>query len=322
MIELPPTLGSVARPRIGDRGSPIRESKCSNSEFAPCAPEPAVVEIEAPHALRPFLRNWVWEHGRVGTRYLDCASGEVRFDEGKKAHFASETHIYVSLLKEAETGSHPGPVLHEGGLARLLRAAQLGRPSEAGSPAEIQRAVQDCIELALVSAYQRDAELARERYAQEPLFDDEILAALSADVRRTWVGVREQLMRYDFTIFHGLPQPLLICDAPFIDWRVRAKPALPLVSLPLGPYALLVGTPSARTSRSAPLLWKEAPVMGPFRDHNRHQVESARYWLVATTDEQLLAVQPRFAPPAAARPAPAAGSESTAESAPPTSAKS
>ena len=60
-----------------------------------------MAEAERLHALRPFLRNWVWEHGHVGTRYLDCATGEVRFDEGKKAHFASETHIYVALLKEA-----------------------------------------------------------------------------------------------------------------------------------------------------------------------------------------------------------------------------
>jgi len=254
-------------------------------------------ETEALHALRPFLRNWVWEHGRVGTRYLDCSNGELRFEAGKKAHFASETHIYVSLLKEPEPAASAAPVLHEGGLARLLHAAQQGRPADAGSPAEVQRAVQDCIELALVSAYQRDAEQARARYALEPMFDDEIRAAVIDDVRRIWVGVREQLTRYDFTIFHGLPQPLVISDAPFIDWRVRAKPALPFVSLPLGPYSLLVGTPSARTSRSAPLLWKEAPVMGPFRDHNRLQVESARRWLVATSDEMLIAIQPRFAPP-------------------------
>jgi len=157
--------------------------------------------------------------------------------------------------------------------------------------------------LALVSAYQRDAERARARYALEPMFEDEIRAAVTEDVRSTWGGVREQLLRYDFTIFHGLPQPLLISDTPFIDWRVRAKPALPFVSLPLGPYSLLVGTPSARTTRSAPLLWKQAPAMGPFRDHNRYQVEGARRWLVATTDEQLIAVQARFAPPEAAGPA-------------------
>src|SRR5207245_7836888 len=143
-----------------------------------------------------------------------------------------------------------------------LRAAHLGRPADAGSPAEIQRAVQDCVELALVSAYQRDAEQAHARHAQEPLFDDEIRAAVIDDVRRTWVGVREQLALYDFTIFHGFPQAFLISDAPFIDWRVRAKPAQPFVSLPLGPHSLLVGTPSTRTSRSAPLLWKEAAVMG------------------------------------------------------------
>jgi len=263
-----------------------------------------VTKPEALHALRPFLRNWVWEHGRVGTRYLDCASGEIRFDEGKKAHFAVESHIYVSLLKDAPPDAHAGPALHEGGLARLLHAAQHGRSTEAGSPAEVARAVQDCVELALVSAYQRDAEQAQARYTQEPMFDHEIRAAVIEDVRRLWVGVREQLALYDFTIFYGFPQPFLISDAPFIDWRVRAKPALPLVSLPLGPYCLLVGTPSARTSRSAPLLWKEAPAMGPFRDHNRHQVDSARRWLVATTEEQLTALQPRFAPPEAAAPPP------------------
>jgi hypothetical protein len=256
-----------------------------------------VSETQPLHALRPFLRNWVWEHGRVGTRYLDCTTGELRFDEGKKAHFASETHVFVPLQKDASAPAAAAPALHEGGLARFLRAAQLGRPAEAGNAADVLRAVHDCVELALMSAYQREAAQAQARYALEPLFDDEIRAAVAADVRRHWVGVHEQLALYDFTIFHGLPQPLLMSDAPFIDWRLRAKPAQPFVSLPLGPYCLLVGTASARTSRSAPPLWKEAPAMGPFRDHNRHQVESARRWLVATSDEQLAAVQPRFAPP-------------------------
>lgn len=264
-------------------------------------------KTEALNALRPFLRNWVWEHGRVGTRYLDCATGEIRFDEGKKSNFAGEGHVYVSLLKDADAAAHAQPVVHEAGLVRLLRAAQQGRSAEAGSPAEVQRAVQDCLELALISAYQRDAQAAQARYAQEPMFDDEIRAAVIEDVRRTWVAAREQLLHYDFTIFYGFPQPFLICDAPFIDWRVRAKPALPLVSMPVGPYSLLVGTPSARTSRSAPLLWKEAPVMGPFRDHNGHQVDSARRWLVATTDEQLAAVQARFAPPEETAAGPSSG---------------
>jgi hypothetical protein len=43
--------------------------------------------------------------------------------------------------------------------------------------------------------------------------------------------------------------------------------------------------------------------MGPFRDHNRHLVEAARLWLVATTDEQLAALQARFSPPAVPPPA-------------------
>jgi hypothetical protein len=49
-------------------------------------------------------------------------------------------------------------------------------------------------------------------------------------------------------------------------------------------------------------LWKTVVAMGPFKDHNRYLVEDARSWIVAISDDELLALQPRFAPP----PAPAA----------------
>jgi len=97
-------------------------------------------------------------------------------------------------------------------------------------------------------------------------------------------------------VFHGLPTPLLINEAPFIDWRVRAQPPQLFVSLPLGPYCLLVGTPSGKKARAGPVLWKPVATMGPFKDHNRHMVEAARLWLVATTEDQLVSVQSRFAP--------------------------
>jgi hypothetical protein len=47
------------------------------------------------HPLRPLLKNWVWEHGRIGTRYLDCVDGEIKFDEDKKSHFVAEKYIYA-----------------------------------------------------------------------------------------------------------------------------------------------------------------------------------------------------------------------------------
>jgi hypothetical protein len=151
--------------------------------------------------------------------------------------------------------------------------------------------------LGLLCAYQQDAARAVEHYAQEAMFDDEIRAAVGADIRRAYVGMREQLALYDFTVFHGLPTALLISEAPFIDWRVRARPPQPFVSMPLGPYCLLVGTPSGKKSRAGPVLWKAAPSMGPFKDHNRYIVESARLWVVAISEDQLVAVQGRFAPP-------------------------
>lgn len=262
-----------------------------------------MADTEVMHPLRPFLRNWVWEHGHIGTRYLDCRDGEVRFDEGKRARFASEKIFFVSLDRDADAAAHnAGPAIHEGALAKFLRAAQLGKPEEAGPVADVQRAAQDCVLLGLVCAYQPDAQRAHARWSREPLFDEEIRAEVIKDIRRVYVGMREQLALYDFTVFHGLPAPLLISESPFIDWRVRAKPAQPFVSLPLGPFCLLVGTPSGKKSRAGPVLWKTAVSMGPFKDHNRHIIEAARLWLVATTDDELLALQPRFAPVVADKP--------------------
>ncbi|SAL04783.1 hypothetical protein AWB81_06862 [Caballeronia arationis] len=248
------------------------------------------------HPLRPLLKNWVWEHGRIGTRYLDCVDGIVKFDEGKKSHFAAEKYIYVPLGKDAQdVVSEDGPAIHETGLARFLRAAQLGVPEEAGSAAEVQRAVQDCVELALFSEYQLEAREAFARYEQEPMFEDEIRAAVVDDIRRIYAGKPEQLALCDFSVLYGLPIPLLISETPFIDWRVRASPALPFVSLPLGPYCLLVGAPSGRRSRIGPVVWKAATAMGPLKDHNRRIAERARLWLVATTDDQLVAAQSHIA---------------------------
>jgi hypothetical protein len=250
------------------------------------------------HPLRPILKNWVWEHGHVRTNYLDCSNGEIKVDDGRKSRFAADKIFYVSLRKNADAAEHAaGPAINEAKLARFLRAAQLGKPEEAGPPADVQRAAQDCVEIGLVCAYQPDAQRALAHYAQEPLFDDEIRAAVIDDIRRAYVGTREQLALYDFTVFHGLPTPLLISESPFIDWRVRARPAQPFVSLPLGPYSLLVGTPSGKSSRAGPVQWKTVAAMGPFKDHNRYIVESARSWLVATSEDQLVAEQKRFAPP-------------------------
>lgn len=248
------------------------------------------------HPLRPLLKNWIWEHGRIGTRYLDCVNCGIKFDEGKKSRFADEEYIYVPLDKDAvDDASVEGPAIQEAGLARFLRAAQLGKPEEAGTVVEVQRAVQDCMELGLFSTYQLSAQEACARYAQEPMFDDEIRAAVVDDIRRIYAGMREQLTLYDFSVLYGLPVPLLISEAPFIDWRGLASPTLPFVSLPLGPYCLLVGAPSGRSSRIGPVVWKSATAMGPFKDHNRQIAERARLWLVAIAEDQLVAVHRRLA---------------------------
>ena len=256
-----------------------------------------MTEAEYHHPLRPLLKNWLWEHGRIGTRYLDCANGELKFDQGKKAGFAADKLVYVSMSKDDTASNQSEPINQEAALARFLRAVQIGDPAEAGLPAQVQQAVQECVEIGLRCAYQADASRAKAHYAEEPMFDDEIRDAVFDDIRKKYLPLREQMALYDFIVFYGLPSALLICESPLLDWRVLAKPAKPFVTMVLAPYAILVGAPSAKTSRAAPVVWTKASAMGPFKDHNQLIVKQARQWLVATSDAELEALQPRFAPP-------------------------
>ena len=258
-----------------------------------------MTEAEYQHPLRPFLKNWLWEHGRIGTRYLDCATGELKFDQGKKAGFAADRLIHVSMIRNETVISQVEPTNQDPTLARFLRAAQLGDAAEAGLPAQIQHAVQQCIEIGLRCTYQADAHRATAHFAEEAMFDDEIRAAVFAEIRKKYLPLREQMALYDFIVFHGLPAPLLICEAPLIDWRVSGKPAKPFITMVLAPYAILVGAPSAKTSRAAPVVWTKASAMGLFKDHNQLLVNQAKQWLVATSDAELEVLQSRFAPPAA-----------------------
>jgi hypothetical protein len=248
------------------------------------------------HPLRPFLKNWLWEHGKIGTRYLDCGNGELKFDAGKKAAFAAGQPVYISLARDDAASAQSEPAHQEAALAKFLRAVQSGKPAEAGSPAEVQRVVQECVEIGLRCAYQADALAARARYSQEPMFDDEIRDAVFADIRKQYLPQRLQMALYDFVVFYGLPSALMICESPLLDWRGLAKSPKPFITMPLAPYAILVGAPSAKTSRAAPVVWTQATAMGPFKEHNLLMVDQARHWLVATTDAELEAVQAKFSP--------------------------
>ena len=197
-----------------------------------------MTDSEALHPLRPFLKNWVWEHGHVGTRYLDCSDGAVKIDDGKKARFAAEKIFYVSLRKDADDAAHvAGPAIPRGSTCAVLARCPT-RQTRRRMPGRWRMCNARCKtswSWVWSAAYQQEAQSALARYALEPMFDDEIRAEVIKDIRRMYMGLREQLALYDFTVFHGLPTPLLTNEAPFIDWRVRAQPPQLFVSLPLGP---------------------------------------------------------------------------------------
>ena len=251
-----------------------------------------MTEPEVPHPLRPILKNWLWEHGHIGTRFLDCVAGELKFDEGKKARFTAEHPFYISLRKEDTAQQQTPWAVHDASIAKFLRAAQSAKPEEAGTPAEVQRSVQECIDIAIRCAYQADAFSAHQRYSEEAMFDDEIRDAVFADIRKKYLPYREQFVLFDFIVLYGFPNALQIGESPWLDWRIHAKPAQAIVSLPLAPYALLVGGPSVKTSRAAPVVWNKVLALGPMKDHNKMQFAQAKQWLVAITDAELAVLVP------------------------------
>ena len=61
------------------------------------------------------------------------------------------------------------------------------------------------------------------RYAQEPMFDDEIRAEVIKDIRRMYAGCASNWRCMTSPCFTACPRRSLINEAPFIDWRVRAQ---------------------------------------------------------------------------------------------------
>jgi len=251
-----------------------------------------MADAEALHPLRPILRNWVWEHGHVGTRYLDCADGQVKFDDGKKARSPREDLLRLPeegrrrcgacRRRARDQGKRAGAVPARAQLAIRRKPVGRGRATRSAGLRD----------LGLVCATSR-LHSAPRALCPGAMFDTRSAPRSSATSgARTWACASSWPCTTT-TVFCGLPARCSSASRPSstgacVPGRRSRSSRCRLGLLPV------VGTPSARRAGSARCSGSprfDGAVQGP----QPHIVESARLWVVATTEDQLVAVQERFA---------------------------
>lgn len=251
---------------------------------------------------RGLLKNWKGSSANaIGFHYFDLDGGEIRFERGKKANFAISNYLYVPIIgtDTRDQTMEDWFSVDETGLAPFAVAAQVGNPNHISNGKILNQAIRACIALGYRSAYQFYKFSEQLNLGAEENRDD--LGHLEA-VKNAWRIFEkkfDQFKNWDFSVIYNLPGNLLINEQPFRDWTVRHSP-VQMVSMPLGPNALLTGTPPNNPARTEMALqWYPQPENRNICQwHNEFMIETARKWLIANNRNQLEELSSKFSPEA------------------------
>lgn len=238
---------------------------------------------EVPKGL---LRNWIGRNGsKEGLHFVDLSDGRLRFEEGKNANFAITDYLYVP---ERENGERDDALedwfsVDEDGLARFARSAGNGSFG-ALSEKVVNQAVRASIALGHRSAYSMYMTMLALGLINGSGHSTAVDNVLSS------IGRKFQSFRnWDFVILYDLPVPLLISERPFLDFTPREAS---MVMMPLGPRALMLGSPPNATRSEMQIGFQKAEAFHQriAEMYNQACIEMARQWLVAETSAQLTAI--------------------------------
>lgn len=257
------------------------------------APNPKRRNHEVPHG---YLKSW-----QLGTpptlHYYDIAADCLGTDRSARSLRFAHDYLYVPRVGTARLdaledwfGGRP-----ESGLAALCRAARERNP--AGLTATlVEAALTGAITLAHRSRY------AVERLEQAfagptppaPLGARSPHQAALAHLVHAMAVDLAYFRPWRFTVFYDLPPILLTCDRPFA-WRRQDRQATEAAFMPLGPSALLAGTP--RSSADQPRLEWVAGAADPLRlasTVNLAVAERARHWVIGYDAGSVLRIRRDF----------------------------
>jgi hypothetical protein len=247
---------------------------------------------------RGLLKNWKgFKEGKAGFHFHDLSDFRTKFEVGEKAKFAITEYLYVPHDEEGVRNDELEDWFStdESGLAVLSKIAQDGQPDAITNDRVIKQAIRACVALGYRNAYQfymMGELLARNGVPVESGGVHQVMVMNAWEIYRTKFA---QLLNWDYHILYDLPVNLLTNDRPFHDWTIRPTP-VPLVTMSLGPSAMLVGMPPADTKRRyLTVSWRAIPARPKLAEmHNVCVLETARQWVVASTEAQLNAVAPEL----------------------------
>jgi hypothetical protein len=244
---------------------------------------------------RGLLKNWISGSGdSSGHYYLNVPVDDerVRFEQGDAANFAITDYLYVPIVSGTvrDDSLEDWFAVDENGLAPFAKAAQNGDWSNLGNNKMMLQAIRACIALGFRCSYQFYS-MGMMLEASSGNFEKGIHQGIIENARKLFALKFKQFCNWHFRVFYGLPGSLMINEQPFRDWTMRG---VAMVTMPLGPNALLVGKPASDPSRRAMEI-----AIGPASDRlelvnmqNHVVIETARQWVVSIDENQLRSAAP------------------------------
>lgn len=248
---------------------------------------------------KALLKRWLTTvNGQEGLWYLDCATGAIRFELGKKASFAISEYRYVPVRASAEGAIYRDESIEdwfstgESDLARITDLVLQGQSLQ-GLDASGGGFLQAAILLGFRSSYEYQL-LEDALIASDPDMSMDAVARRVLDqFRKTYSLKLREFSNWDYQIVRTPDVPLLVCDRPMFDMTLHEQ-RLEILTIPLAPTLLMFATPPKdRDSKHLTLTISTKLDENLARLSNISTAERARGFVVGRLD-QLQAIQPEF----------------------------
>ena len=231
---------------------------------------------------RSLLCQWGEVHSAIRTiHFLDCNDGLVKSESGEKAGFAISEYQYVPIgtngFRDESMENWFSP--DESALIDLARETTAKTFGKSMTPVQQGKAIRACILLGYRSHYEF-VKMTNLATLENPSAGEEAIQRMV--VAHFWSVYKrklEQFKNWEFTIFHSLPEKLLICDRPLYDGTVHMDP-VSMICIPISPTAFLLGVPAENPTPYASLSWKNGSTSTLAKFMNHQSAMRAREFLV------------------------------------------
>lgn len=246
-----------------------------------------------------LLKRWLAENeGKKGYWVLDCNSGTVQFRKGENASFAIKEFRYVPVRYTKEGTAYRDEWLEnwfslgESDLAAVIDKVVADK-IDAVTDKVRTGFITAVIMLGFRSAYEFSCVESLLRDRSPDSSDEEIGRDVVDHFASLYATKLAQFKNWDFKLFNGMDEPLLLGDRPLFDMTVTASKQQGML-IALTPDHFLSGTPPEDPTRTTmSFAWLKGAGGKMAAQLNHMTAERARQFIVGEK-EQLIALQPHF----------------------------